>query len=155
MSFLGRVFIDRNVADVPVAELAGELDDELYGLNQRLGKEQFPRSAAEYLDEWAAPEREWLRKLYPPDSDEARLRPLAGGREGAHVGWPTSAAGSSSAPSPGSRRSSTCSDSWSTAQRRTPWGRHPKPNAESWHLQNAHLPHRELCEVAQGRLFHP
>ena len=72
MSFLGRVFIDRNVADVPAGELAAELDDELYGLNQRLGEERFPRAAAEYLDEWAAPERGWLRKFYPPGSDEAR-----------------------------------------------------------------------------------
>jgi hypothetical protein len=63
MSFLGRVFIERNVA----GELVGELDDELYGLNQRLGEERFPRTAAEYLDDWAAPERGWLRKFYPPD----------------------------------------------------------------------------------------
>jgi Protein of unknown function (DUF3375) len=71
MSFLGRVFIDRNVADVAAGELAGELDDELYALNQRLGEERFPRKASEYLDEWAAPERGWLRKFYPPGSDEA------------------------------------------------------------------------------------
>jgi hypothetical protein len=72
MSFLGRVFIDRNVADVPAGQLAAELDDELYGLNQRLGEERFPKTAAEYLDDWAAPERGWLRKFYPPDLDEAR-----------------------------------------------------------------------------------
>jgi hypothetical protein len=72
MSFLSRVFIDRNVADVPAGDLAEELDDELYALNQRLGEERFPRTAAEYLGEWAAPERGWLRKFYPPGSDEAR-----------------------------------------------------------------------------------
>jgi hypothetical protein len=71
MSFLGRVFIDRNVADLPGAELASELDDELYALNQRLGEDRFPKSAAEYLDDWAAPDRGWLRKFYPPGSDEA------------------------------------------------------------------------------------
>jgi len=37
LSFLGRVFVDRNVGDLPAAELTGELDDELYALNQRLG----------------------------------------------------------------------------------------------------------------------
>jgi hypothetical protein len=72
MSFLGRVFMDRNVADLPAAELASELDDELYALNQRLGEDRFPKPAAEYLDDWAAPERGWLRKFYPPGSDEAR-----------------------------------------------------------------------------------
>lgn len=71
MSFLGRVFVDPNVSDVPAGELANELDDELYGLNQRLGEERFPRAAAEYLDEWASPERGWLRKFYPTGSDEA------------------------------------------------------------------------------------
>ncbi len=72
MSFLGRVFIDRNIADMPAGELASELDDELYALNQRLGEERFPKSAIEYLDDWAAPERSWLRKFYASGSDEAR-----------------------------------------------------------------------------------
>lgn len=71
MSFLGRVFVEPNVSDLPAGELANELDDELYGLNQRLGEERFPRAAAEYLDEWASPERGWLRKFYPSGSDEA------------------------------------------------------------------------------------
>jgi hypothetical protein len=71
MSFLGRAFMDRNVADLQEGELAGELDDELYSLNQRLGEERFPKTATEYLDDWAAPERGWLRKFYPPGSDEA------------------------------------------------------------------------------------
>jgi hypothetical protein len=72
MAFLGRVFIDRNVADLPAGELASELDDELYSLNQRLGEDRFRKAAAEYLDDWASPERGWLRKFYPPGSDEAR-----------------------------------------------------------------------------------
>ena len=71
LSFLGRVFVERNAGAVSGAELAGELDDELYALNQRLGEARFPRPAVEYLDEWAAPERGWLRKFYPPGSDEA------------------------------------------------------------------------------------
>lgn len=71
MSFLGRVFVDRNAAAVPAGELAGELDEELYALNQRLGEDRFPRTATEYLDDWAAPDRGWLRKFYPAGSDEA------------------------------------------------------------------------------------
>ncbi|HEX4862936.1 MAG TPA: DUF3375 domain-containing protein, partial [Acidimicrobiales bacterium] len=72
MSFLSRMFVERNVADLPATELAGALDDELYSLNERLGQDRFPRPAAEYLDEWASPERGWLRKFYPAGSDEAR-----------------------------------------------------------------------------------
>lgn len=73
LSFLGRAFVERNAGDVSGAELAGELDDELYALNQRFGEDRFPRPAAEYLDEWAGPERGWLRKFYPPGSDEPRF----------------------------------------------------------------------------------
>ncbi len=71
MSFLGRLFLDRNVADLPARQLASELDDELYSLNQRLGEDRFPETAVEYLDDWASPERGWLRKFYPQGSDEA------------------------------------------------------------------------------------
>jgi hypothetical protein len=72
LGFLGRVFVERNAAGLPASELASELDDELYALNQHLGEERFPRSAQAYLDEWAAPERGWLRKFYQAGSDEPR-----------------------------------------------------------------------------------
>lgn len=72
LSFLGRVFVDANAGDIGAAELESALDDELYGLNQRLGEERFPRQASDYLDEWAAPERGWLRKFYAAGSDEPR-----------------------------------------------------------------------------------
>ncbi len=72
LGFLGRVFVERNVADLPASELVSELDDELYALNQQLVEPRFPRSASAYLDEWASPERGWLRKFYQPGSDEPR-----------------------------------------------------------------------------------
>jgi hypothetical protein len=72
LGFLGRVFIERNVADLAAADLVGELDDELYAINQHLEDDRFPRSAQAYLDEWASPERGWLRKFYPQGSDEPR-----------------------------------------------------------------------------------
>jgi hypothetical protein len=71
LSFLSRTFVEQNAGDVPASELAGELDDELYALGQRLGENRFPRRASEYLDDWASPERGWLRKFYPTGSDEA------------------------------------------------------------------------------------
>ena len=85
----------------PRRQLASELDDELYALNQRLGDDRFPKTAVEYLDDWASPERGWLRKFYPAGIRRSSLRPLAGGREGAAVGFATSAAVSSSARSHG------------------------------------------------------
>lgn len=72
LGFLGRIFVDANASNVPASYLAGELDDEMYALNERLGEAAFPRSAAAYLDDWASPEHAWLRKHYVPGSDEAR-----------------------------------------------------------------------------------
>lgn len=70
LGFLGRVFVDANAGSISAPVLTEALDDELYALNQQLGDGTFPRPAAEYLDEWAASERGWLRKHYPPGSDE-------------------------------------------------------------------------------------
>ncbi|CAN5625942.1 hypothetical protein BH24ACT5_BH24ACT5_07850 [soil metagenome] len=62
LSFLGRVFVDANASNLPASTLVRELDDELFALNRRLGDDAFPRSAGAYLDDWAAPERAWMRK---------------------------------------------------------------------------------------------
>jgi hypothetical protein len=72
LSFLERVFVDTNAAAVPAGTLVAELDDELFALNARLGETPtFPKPPLDYLDDWAAPERSWLRKFYPTGSDEA------------------------------------------------------------------------------------
>jgi hypothetical protein len=74
LSFLGRVFVESNASNLPATILVNELDDELYALNKRLvddgGEPRFPRPAKHYLDEWSGPEKRWLRRFYPPDSDE-------------------------------------------------------------------------------------
>ena len=69
-SFLDRVFLQPNVREISQTELRERLEDELYGLRLSLGEGAFPRTAAAYLDEWAADDRGWLRKFYPPGSDE-------------------------------------------------------------------------------------
>jgi hypothetical protein len=71
LGFLGTVFIEDNIRSISAAELADRLDDELDALNHRLGDGTFPQRAKAYLDDWAAPETGWLRKYYPPGSDEA------------------------------------------------------------------------------------
>ena len=38
-----------------------------------LGEDTFPRAALEYLDDWAADDKGFLRKYYPPDSDEPQV----------------------------------------------------------------------------------
>lgn len=70
ISFLHRVFIAPNIRVMAEDELAARLEDELFHLRQAEGDEIFPRSAGEYLNDWAANDRGWLRKFYPPGSDE-------------------------------------------------------------------------------------
>ena len=69
-SFLHRAFIAPNIRIMAQDELVAKLDDELFNLRESTGNEAFPRSAAEYLNDWADNDKGWLRKFYPPGSDE-------------------------------------------------------------------------------------
>ena len=69
-SFLHRAFIAPNVRVMAQSDLAEALEDTLFGLRERLGAQVFPKSAPDYLNDWAANEKGWLRKFYPPGSDE-------------------------------------------------------------------------------------
>jgi len=69
-SFLHRVFVATNVRVMSQADLAEALEDTLFALRETRGAEFFPKKAIEYLNDWAANERGWLRKFYPPGSDE-------------------------------------------------------------------------------------
>jgi hypothetical protein len=69
-SFLHRVFIAPNVRSISQADLAEALEDELFALREQLGSDSFPKSALEYLNDWAATDRDWLRKFYLQNSDE-------------------------------------------------------------------------------------
>jgi Protein of unknown function (DUF3375) len=73
LSFLGRVFVEENVRSISGVELASRLEDELFALNERFGEGTFPRVARAYLDDWAQPDVGWLRKYYPPGSDEVHF----------------------------------------------------------------------------------
>ena len=69
-SFLHRVFITPNVRVMAQADLVEALNDTLYGLHERMGDKAFPKPAQEYLNDWAANDKGWLRKFYPTGSDE-------------------------------------------------------------------------------------
>ena len=72
-SFLHRVFVVPNVRVMSAADLAESLEDELYALRLHLGETAFPKPALEYLNDWAAPDKGWLRKYYRPGTDEAQF----------------------------------------------------------------------------------
>lgn len=73
VSFLEQTFVSPNLRSLDQHSLAARLDDLLYGLNQELGDNGYPRPAIEYLDTWADNANGWLRKYYPPGSDEAHF----------------------------------------------------------------------------------
>ncbi len=72
-SFLQRVFITPNVRVMTAASLAEALEDELYALRQQLGDSAFPKAALDYLNDWSAPDKGWLRKFYRPGTDESQF----------------------------------------------------------------------------------
>lgn len=74
-SFLHRVFVTPNVRVMAAADLAEALEDVLYDLRLQLGDDTFPKPALEYLNDWAAPDKGWLRKFYKPGTDEAQFDP--------------------------------------------------------------------------------
>lgn len=58
-AFLHRYFIEPNQRSFAEAELTSRLEDFLFHLRERLGDDVFPKSARDYLNDWAADERGW------------------------------------------------------------------------------------------------
>lgn len=72
-SFLHRVFLVPNVRVMAAADLAEALEDLLYVLRQQLGENAFPRTAMDYLNDWASTDKGWLRKFYRTGTDETQF----------------------------------------------------------------------------------
>jgi hypothetical protein len=72
-SFLHRVFVQPNVRVMAAADLAEVLEDTLFALREQLGAEAFPKSALQYLNDWASADKGWLRKFYLPQTDEPQF----------------------------------------------------------------------------------
>ena len=73
LAFLGQVFVQENVRSIERSALEARLDDLLFALNDQLGEGAYPRPARAYLDDWAAPGNNWLRKYYPPGSGDVHF----------------------------------------------------------------------------------
>ena len=69
-SFLHRVFVLPNRRAIAQADLAEALEDTLFALRDQRGGGVYPKAALEYLNDWAANDKAWLRKFYAPGSDE-------------------------------------------------------------------------------------
>jgi hypothetical protein len=69
-SFLHRTFVEPNQRVIKQSDLAEALEDTLFTLREQRGAQLFPKPALEYLNDWAANDKAWLRKFYPPGTDE-------------------------------------------------------------------------------------
>ena len=69
-SFLHRAFIAPNERLLMQSDLAEALEDELFALRERTGDGAYPKAALDYLNDWADPEKGWLRKFYQQGADE-------------------------------------------------------------------------------------
>jgi flagellar motility protein MotE (MotC chaperone) len=72
-SFLHRAFVLPNLRVIAADDLAEALEDDLFALRQQRGEDAFPKAALDYLNDWAAPDKAWLRKFYRPGTDEAQF----------------------------------------------------------------------------------
>lgn len=69
-SFLHAVFVAPNRRSIAQADLAEALEDTLFALREQRGEHLYPKPALEYLNDWAGNDKAWLRKFYPPGTDE-------------------------------------------------------------------------------------
>lgn len=72
ISFLNQAFLVSNTRTASLPSLTPVLEDFLNEARE-LGALDLPRSAEAYLDEWAGNSSGWLRKFYPPGTDEAHF----------------------------------------------------------------------------------
>lgn len=70
ISFLFRVFIQPNRRSVSQPELTTGLEDYLYHLREIHGEGTYPKTARQYLEDWAGGKTPFLRKYYTQSSDE-------------------------------------------------------------------------------------
>lgn len=73
ISFLDQAFIQPNERSLSESHLQARLEDLLFHLRETEGEDAFPQGAAHYLNDWADNDKGWLRKFYPPNSDEAHF----------------------------------------------------------------------------------
>jgi len=73
LSFLALAFIQPNRRAIPAPELTALLDAYLDELRETHGPARYPKTARQYLEDWASPERAYLRKYYPKSGEEAEF----------------------------------------------------------------------------------
>jgi hypothetical protein len=73
VSFLYQQFVKSNQRSIRYSDLISQLDDYLYFLRDLYGEEKYPKTARQYLEDWADERSLFLRKYYTAHSDEPEL----------------------------------------------------------------------------------
>jgi hypothetical protein len=73
LSFLALAFIKPNRRAIAAPELTAHLTAYLEQLAETYGPERYPKTARQYLDDWATTERAYLRKYYPKSGEDAEF----------------------------------------------------------------------------------
>lgn len=73
LGFLYVAFLQPNRRSIAAQELSAALDDYLDHLHHLHGPQCYPKSAREYLDDWANASAAFLRKYYPAQSEDAEF----------------------------------------------------------------------------------
>ena len=72
LNFLTLAFIQPNRRAIPAPQIAAHLGAYLDQLRETYPK-RYPRSPRDYLEDWAAPDRAYLRKYYPKSGPDAEF----------------------------------------------------------------------------------
>lgn len=73
VSFLRKAFILPGKRSLPFSDARSLLEDYLFHLREIRGADIYPRSARDYLEDWAAGETAFLRKYYTDFDDEPQV----------------------------------------------------------------------------------
>ncbi len=88
IGFLHYAFVQPNIRALAEPELVSQLEDYLFHLREHAGEHLYPKAARDYLGDWAADERGWLRRYYPAHSDEPHYDLMPATEQAIH--WVTS-----------------------------------------------------------------
>ena len=69
-AFLHATFIEPNLRTIAEGELNAQLTEFLRQVHRDTGEDVLRQEPGAYLDRWADDEHGWLRRSYPPDTDE-------------------------------------------------------------------------------------
>ncbi|MQA91371.1 MAG: DUF3375 family protein [Gemmatimonas sp.] len=70
IGFLHLCFVRPNTRVLSEQEATSRLEDYLHHLREGLGEQAPPRTAKQYLTDWSDNASGWMRRYYPPGSDE-------------------------------------------------------------------------------------